>query len=129
MPSTLRRPNKGDLRGWKLGRALFVADAGRHSEANRKELARGMGRYVLAVPMGAIAEVKTEVLSRPGRYRKIDENLLAKEVGDGERRRRYIVCFNPKEAERQAQHRAEMIETLQASSLVIRHGQLRPSGL
>jgi transposase len=111
---------KDDLRGWKLGRALFVADAGMHSEANRAELARGVGKYVLAVPMGAIAEVKTEVLSRPGRYRTIEDNLLAKEVvvGDGERRpsipqERYIVCFNPKEAERQAQHRAEVIETLQ----------------
>jgi transposase len=104
-----------DLRGWKLGRALFVADAGMHSEAHRVELARGVGKYVLAVPVGAIAEVKTEVLSRPGRYRTLEDNLLAKEVvvGDGERRRRYIVCFNPKEAERQAQHRAEVIETLQ----------------
>jgi transposase len=106
---------KDDLRGWKLGRALFVADAGMHSEANREALARGVGKYVLAVPVSAIAEVKTEVLSRPGRYRTIEENLRAKEVvvGDGERRRRYIVCFNPKEAERQAQHRAEVIETLQ----------------
>jgi hypothetical protein len=86
-----------------------------HSEANREVLARGVGKYVLAVPVGAIAEVKTAVLSRPGRYRKIEENLLAKEVvvGDGERRRRSIVCFNPKEAERQAQHRAEVLETLQ----------------
>ena len=64
------------------------------SEANREALARGMGKYVLAVPMGAIAEVKTEVLSRPGRYRQIEDHLFAKEcapsdtvsygeVGDG----------------------------------------------
>jgi hypothetical protein len=88
---------KDDLRGWKLGRALFVADAGMHSEANREALARGVGKYGLAVPVSAIAEVKTAVLSRPGRYRTIEENLLAKEgvVGDGERRRRSIVCFNP----------------------------------
>jgi transposase len=93
-----------------------LADAGMHSGANREELARGMGKYVLAVPMGAITEVKTEVLSRPGRYRQIEDNLLAKEVvvGDGERRRRYLVCFNPQAAERQAQHRAEVIEALQA---------------
>jgi transposase len=106
---------KDDLRGGKLGRALFVADAGMHSKANRAELARGVGKYVLAVPVGAIAEVKTEVLSRPGRYRKIEDNLLAKEVvvGDGEWRRRSIVYFNPKEAERQAQHRAEVVEALQ----------------
>ena len=35
-------------------------------------------------------------------------------AGQGERRRRYIVCFNPEEAERQRQHRAAVIETLQA---------------
>lgn len=29
-----------DLRGWKLGRSLFVADAGMNSEDNRAELAR-----------------------------------------------------------------------------------------
>ena len=29
-----------DLRGWKLGRALFVADAGMNSEKNQKELSR-----------------------------------------------------------------------------------------
>ena len=53
-----------------------LADAGRCSEANREELARGVGKYVAPVPMSAIAEVKTEVLSRPGRYRTIQENLL-----------------------------------------------------
>jgi hypothetical protein len=34
-------------------------------------------------------------------------------VGDGEWRRRSIVYFNPKEAKRQAQHRAEVVEALQ----------------
>ena len=31
-----------DLRGWKLGRALFVADSGMNSEDNRAELARAV---------------------------------------------------------------------------------------
>ncbi len=37
------------------------------------------------------------VLSRPSRYRKIADKLEVKEVvvGDGERCRRYAVCFNP----------------------------------
>jgi transposase len=107
---------KDDLRGWKLGRAIFVADAGMNSENNRLELARGVGKYVLAMPMGSVAEVKEVVLSRPGRYRPIEDNLLAKEVivGEGERRRRYIVCFNPQEAKRQAKHRTQVIEALKA---------------
>jgi Transposase len=49
---------KDNLRGWKLGRAIFVADAGMNSEDNRLELARGAGKYVLAMPVGAVAEVK-----------------------------------------------------------------------
>ena len=32
---------KESLRGWKLGRAIFVGDAGMDSEANRHELAKG----------------------------------------------------------------------------------------
>ena len=52
-----------------------------HSEANREALARGVGKYVLVVPVSAITEVKTEVLSRPGRYRKIEDNLFAKGCG------------------------------------------------
>ena len=31
------------LRGWVLGHAIFVGDAGMDSEANRHELAKGLG--------------------------------------------------------------------------------------
>src|SRR4029453_11427564 len=97
---------KESLRGWKLGRAIFVGDAGMDSEANRHELAKGLGHYILAMPMGKLAEVQQEVLSRAGRFRKVNEHLEVKEVvvGEGERRRRYIVCRNLVEAVRQRQH-------------------------
>jgi transposase len=39
---------KADLRGWKLSRALFVADAGMNSKENRAELGRACGKYLLA---------------------------------------------------------------------------------
>ena len=58
---------KRDLKGWKLGRALFVGDGGLNSEENRHELAKACGTYVLASRMGSVAEIKGEVLSRPGR--------------------------------------------------------------
>ena len=79
---------KADLKDWQLGRALLVADSGKNSLDNRRELARACGKYLLAVRMGSVAEVKEEVLPRPGRYKIIAENLHAKEVivGDGERR-------------------------------------------
>jgi transposase len=104
-----------DLRGWNLGRALFVADAGMNSENNRAELARACGKYLLACRMASVSEIKQEVLTKRGRYTTFKDNLHAKEViiGDGERRTRYILCYNPKEAERQAKHRAQIIELLQ----------------
>ena len=104
-----------DLRGWNLGRALFVADAGMNSQDNRKELARACGKYLLACRMSSVSEVKQDVLSKRGRYTVFKDNLHAKEVtvGDGERRNRYILCYNPKEAERQGKHRAQVIELLE----------------
>lgn len=107
---------KDDLRGMKLGRTLFVGDAGMYSAANLEELSKGAGRYILATPIRRIKEIKDEVLSHPGRYADIATNLRAKEViiGDGERRRRYILCLNEEEADRQKWRRAETLKTLEA---------------
>jgi hypothetical protein len=106
---------KDDLRQMRLGRALFVGDAGLYAKANLAELGRGAGRYILATPIGRVREIKDEVLSRPGRYAEITPNLRAKEVvvGAGERRRRYILCLNTEEAEREKRHRQELLELLQ----------------
>lgn len=106
---------RSDLRGWKLNRALFVADSGMNSQENREELGRACGKYLLATRMGTVSEVKRDVLAKRGRYTVFKDNLQAKEViiGDGERRRRYILCYNPKEAQRQRKHRAKIIETLE----------------
>ena len=42
-------------------------------------------------------EVTHDVLQRPGRFQQVADNLRVKEVvvGEGERRRRYVVCHNP----------------------------------
>lgn len=105
---------KEELRGWKLGRSIFVGDAGMDSEENRRELARGLGHYILAMPMGKLKEVQEQVLSRPGRFRRVAEQLEVKEVivGTGERRRRYLVCRNREEAARQRRHREEILAGL-----------------
>ena len=108
---------KDDLRGMKLGRTLFAGDAGMYSAANLKELSKGASRYILATPVGKVKEIKDEVLSHPGRYADIAPNLRAKEViiGAGERRRRYILCLNEDEADRQKWRRAEILKTLEAT--------------
>lgn len=105
---------KADLRGWKLSRCLFVADAGMDSAENRQLLSAGGGKYLLAVRAASVKEVQEEVLTRPGRYKKVADNLQVKEVevGDGELRRRYFVCYNPQEAERQKRHRDGVLAEL-----------------
>ena len=119
--TTVERVKK-DLRGWKLNRCVFVGDAGMNSAENRRTLSLGGGKYILASRLRAGDEVTEEVLTRAGRYQAVAENLQVKEVvvGDGERRRRYVVCFNPQEAERQARHREEVVKLLEAELATLR---------
>lgn len=107
---------KDDLRGWRLSRCLFVGDAGMISKDNLGTLAKGGGRYIIGSPMRRDDEVTTAVLSRPGRYAEIAPNLRVKEVvvGEGERRRRYVVCHNPDEASRQKARRDTLISELES---------------
>ena len=121
---------KRDLKGWRRTpaarrpfRCVFVGDAGMVSAENLKALARGGGRYIVCMPVHRGGEAD-EVIGRRGRYREVAENLHVKEVvvGEGERRRRYAVCFNPREAERQRWHRAKVLAELEAEL-----ASLRPS--
>ena len=84
------------------------------SAANRRELAKGLGHYILAMPIGKLKEVQEEVLARPGRFHRVTDRLEVKEVvvGDGERRRRYLVCRNQEEATRQRHHRETLLAEL-----------------
>jgi hypothetical protein len=118
--STLETVKK-DLAGWRLNRVVYVADGGCLSEDNLRVLARGGSGYIVGVPLRKSKEA-AQVLARPGRFRTVADNLQVKEVqvpSEAEapvatRRRRYIVCFNPKEAERQRLHRAEILRLLEA---------------
>src|SRR5208337_4629525 len=113
---------KDDLRAWRLGRCVFVGDAGMYSAENMAALSRGLGRYILAVPMRKVKEIELEVLTRPGRYKPVADNLQVKEVvvGEGERRRRYVLCLNPEEAERQRLHREQVLVELAAELSLLR---------
>jgi len=84
------------------------------SEENRRTLALGGGKYILASRMRADDEVTRVVLPRAGRFQTVASNLQVKEVvvGDGARRQRYVVCYNPVEAERQKQHRERVLADL-----------------
>jgi len=107
---------KKDLRGWKLNRCIFVTDAGMSSEENLHTLSRGGGHYITAMSCIKGSEVVNEVLSRRGRYKSVADNLEVKEVwvGEGERRRRYVICRNPLEMKRQSEYRNTVLEHLEA---------------
>src|SRR6201984_269633 len=112
---------KQDLHAWRLGRCLFVGDAGMYSADNLAQLSRGLGRYILAVPMRRVRDIEDEVLTRPGRYKQVADNLQVKEVwvGDGERRKRYVLCLNPQEAERERGRRAQLLVELDAKRALL----------
>ena len=56
-------------------------------------------------------EVTSKVLARAGRYQEVAENLRVKEVRVDDRR--YIVCLNPEEADKEARERESIIKALE----------------
>jgi transposase len=107
---------KDNLRGWKLSRCVFVGDAGMVSQENLDTLSKSGGKYIVCMPMRRGDEVTNDVLQRPGRYQQVADNLRVKEVvvGEGERRRRYVICHNPHEEKRQRAQRWQVLQELEA---------------
>jgi transposase len=93
---------KKDLAGWKLSRCIWVMDRGMNSEENRTILQQAGGHYILGEKLRDDQEDHRKALSRRGRYQKVKENLEVKEVivGKGERRRRFVLVYNPEEAKK-----------------------------
>jgi hypothetical protein len=55
-----------------------------------------------------------QVLSRQGRYQQVRDNLRVKEVRLDDADVRFVICHNPEQAQRDAQHRDEAIGRIQA---------------
>lgn len=110
----LIRQAKADLRAWRLGRVVWVADRGFDSAEDRRYLQRAGDHYILGEKLrGESAEAKA-ALARQGRYHRVAGNLEVKEVviDDGTMRDRFVICRNPDEAERDALVRASLLEQL-----------------
>ncbi len=107
---------KDDLRGWRLGRVVTVVDRGFSSDENLRYLTRAGGHWIAGERMRDGAKDAAAALARQGRYQTVRENLRVKEVrvGDGDASKRFIICHNPAEAERQKTTREETIERLEA---------------
>ena len=104
-----------------VGRFCIVADRGMISQETLDALEDPAAKvdYILGARMRKVKEVNEEVLSRAGRYQvvvaegsssKDPSPLKVKEVMVEDRR--YIVCFNPKQAQKDAADRQAIIESL-----------------
>jgi transposase len=104
---------KRDLNDWKLGRVLVVLDTGFNSEGNRRVLQGAGDAYLIGEKLRLGPEGKPpEVLSRPGRYRRLEDGLRVKEVvvqPESAARRRFVIVENPEEAKRDRNKREAVI--------------------
>jgi Transposase DDE domain len=113
--SALIRQVKDDMRDWSLSRVVWVADRGFTSAANRRYLQRAGGHYILGEKLRGGTPEADAALSRQGRYRTVADNLQVKEVrlhpdlADD----RFVICFNPDAAVRDAAIRAKMVALLE----------------
>jgi transposase len=109
--SALIRQVKDDMRDWCLSKVIWVADRGFASAANRRYLRKGGGSYIIGEKIRS-GTAAAEALSRQGRYKDVAQNLKVKEVRIAEDER-FVICFNPEAAERDAAVRAKMIALLE----------------
>lgn len=104
-------------------RVCWVADRGMISAKTIEELEERKLEYILGARLRRQREVNTEVLSRAGRYQKVAENLRVKEVMVQDRR--YVVCYNPDEAAKDAADREAVLKALEDK---LGHGSLQLVG-
>jgi len=99
---------------FRVGRIIVVADRGMVSHRTIQFLTEHEQSpldYILGCRMRRQKEVSEEVLCRAGRYQEVTPNLLVKEVWMDDRR--YVVCLNPEEAEKDAASREAMVRKLE----------------
>jgi Transposase DDE domain len=113
--SALIRQVRADMRDWCLGRVIWVADRGFTSKENRRFLQQGAGAYIIGEKLRSGSAEAKAALSRQGRYKTVAGNLQVKEVRLPDAGDRFIICFNPDQAVRDAAVRAKMITALEAT--------------
>ena len=111
--SALIRQVKKDMRDWSLGRVIWVADRGFTSKENRRFLQSGGGAYIIGEKLRSGSAEAKAALSRQGRYKTVAGNLQVKEVRLPDAGDRFIICFNPGQAVRDAAVRGKMITALE----------------
>jgi len=110
--SALIRQVKADLRDWTLARVIWVADRGFASAENRRYLRRGDHHDIIGERLRSGSAVASAALSRQGRYQQVAGNLRVKEVRIAEAER-FVICYNPEQADRDAAVRARLLAQLE----------------
>jgi len=98
-------------RRFAIRKVCWVADRGMISRETLQELEARKLEYILGARLRRQREVRIEVLGRAGRYQEVAENLKVKEVWVEDRR--YIVCYNPQEAAKDAADRQAILKALE----------------
>jgi hypothetical protein len=109
-----------ELGDWKLHRVLWIGDRGFASEQNRTYLQRAGGHFLFGEKLRQ-GDANHEALARPGRYQATADNLEVKEVivGSGATRRRFVVCKNPAEAQRDRLKRTQALARIEVELVSI----------
>ncbi len=110
--SALIRQVRDDMRDWSLSKVIWVADRGFSSAENRRYLRKGGGSYIIGEKLRSGSADAAAALSRQGRYKDVAGNLKVKEVRISDEER-FVICFNPEAAERDAAVRTRMIARLE----------------
>jgi transposase len=113
---TVVKQVKDDLAGWRLGRCVWVVDRGFSSDENLRYLTRAGGHWIAGEKMRDGSRDAQAALARQGRYRSVRDNLRVKEVtlDGGAEGKRFVVCHNPSEAERDRQEREDQLARIEA---------------
>jgi transposase len=107
---------KDELRGWRLGRVVTVVDRGFASDDNLAYLTRAGGHWIAGERLRDGTADVAKVLARQGRYQQVRDNLRVKEVrlGEGDAARRFVICHNPNQAERDRDQRQQQLAAVTA---------------
>ncbi len=106
---------------FKIDRVCIVADRGMISAETIRELENPENTipYILGTRMRKVKEIRNVVLSHPGRYKEVrpesgdgkdPEPLKVKQVEHNDHR--YIVCYNPRQARKEARDRDVILTAL-----------------
>ena len=106
---------------FKIDRVCIVADRGMISAETIRQLENPENTipYILGTRMRKVKEIRNVVLSHPGRYKEVrpesgdgkdPEPLKVKQVEHNDHR--YIVCYNPRQARKEARDREVILTAL-----------------